>query len=138
MHVAPVVSSGARTSGTRKEGFRPGLLIAFFALSYAISWAWENFKIVMLPIFVIGLMSAAIVWTWIYNRTGSILAVAVWHGVYNLTGATAAANDRGGLIGAAMWTFVVANAVVLLVFDRRARKAGRPSILGVTPTSGMA
>lgn len=83
-------------------------------------------------------MSAAIVWTWIYNRTGSILAVAVWHCLYNLTGATAAANDRGGVIGAAMWTFVVTNAVVLLVFDRRARRAGRPSILGLTPANTVA
>ena len=73
--------------------------------------------------------SGAIVWTWIYNHTGSILAVAVWHGIYNVTGGTKAAADGRGTIAAAMWTYVVLNAIVLLVLERRARRAGRPSIL---------
>jgi hypothetical protein len=59
-----------------------------------------------------------------------VLAVAVWHGLYNVVGATAAANQHGGVISAAIWTFVVLLAVVLLVLERRAVRAGRPSVLG--------
>jgi hypothetical protein len=55
--------------------------------------------------------------------------VAVWHGLYNMTGATRAATGGSGVIAAAMWTFVVVSALVLLVLERRARRAGRPSIL---------
>jgi hypothetical protein len=54
----------------------------------------------------------------------------VWHGLYNVVGATAAANQHGGVISAAIWTFVVLLAVVLLVLERGAARAGRPSVLG--------
>jgi membrane protease YdiL (CAAX protease family) len=95
----------------------------FFLRSY------EDFSAPMLPVFVFGLTCGAIVWTWLYNRTGSILAVAVWHGLYNATGATKAATAGSGGIAAAMWTFVVAWAFVLVALERRARRRGRPSIL---------
>ncbi|MGZ4711352.1 MAG: CPBP family intramembrane glutamic endopeptidase [Acidimicrobiia bacterium] len=91
--------------------------------------SYQDFSVGMLPVFVFGLTCGAVVWTWVYNRTGSILAVALWHGIYNFTGATKAATGGGGAIASAMWTYVVANAVVLLVLERRARRAGRPSIL---------
>ena len=95
----------------------------FFLQSY------EDFSIAMLPIFVFGLTCGAIVWTWVYNRTGSILAVAVWHGIYNVTGATKAATGGSGALASAMWTYVVVTAVVLLVLEWRARRRGRGSIL---------
>ncbi len=66
---------------------------------------------------------------WVYNRSGSILAVAVWHGICNVTGGTRAATAGPGTIAAAMWTFVVVWAVALLVLDHLARRAGRPSVL---------
>jgi membrane protease YdiL (CAAX protease family) len=91
--------------------------------------SYGDFSIAMLPVFLLGLTCASVLWTWIYNRTGSILAVAVWHGLYNMTGATRAATGGSGVIAAAMWTFVVVSALVLLVLERRARRAGRPSIL---------
>ena len=91
--------------------------------------SYKDFSLPMLPVFVFGLTCGAIVWTWVYNHTGSILAVAVWHGIYNATGATKAATGGSGTIAAAMWTFVVVHAIVLLVLDRQARRAGRPSIL---------
>lgn len=91
--------------------------------------SYRGFAPAMLPIFVLGLACGAVVLTWLYNRTGSILAVAAWHGLYNLTGGTRAAGDGAGTIAAAIWTCVVLHAVVLLQLERRARRAGRPSIL---------
>jgi uncharacterized protein len=91
--------------------------------------SYKGFSFAMLPVFVFGLAAGAIVWSWVYNRTGSILAVAVWHGIYNMTGGTKAATGGSGVIAAAMWTYVVISAVVLLVLERRAHRAGRPSIL---------
>jgi membrane protease YdiL (CAAX protease family) len=91
--------------------------------------SYKNFSIAMIPVFVVGLGCGAVVWTWVYNRTGSILAVAVWHGIYNVTGATKAAAAGSGVLGAAMWTFVVVHAIVLLVLDRRSRRSGHGSIL---------
>lgn len=91
--------------------------------------SYEDFSGAMLPVFLFGLTCGAIVCTWIYNRTSSILAVAAWHGIYNLTGATRAATRGRATLAAAMWTFVVVHAIVLLVLDRWARRAGRSSIL---------
>ena len=48
----------------------------------------------------------------------------------NVAGATTAANEHGGVISAAIWTFVVVLAVVLLVLERRTARTGRPSVLG--------
>ncbi len=91
--------------------------------------SYEGFSPAMLPVFLFGLTCGAVVLTWLYNQTGSVLAVAVWHGLYNLTGGTRAAGDGAGTIAAAIWTFVVLHAVVLLARERRAHRAGRPSIL---------
>jgi uncharacterized protein len=91
--------------------------------------SYKDFSAPMLPVFVFGLTCGAIVWTWLYNHTGSILAVAVCHGLYNATGATKAATAGSGTIAAAMWTFFVVFAAILLVIEWRARTAGRPSIL---------
>jgi hypothetical protein len=81
---------------------------------------YQGFSVAMMPVFVFGLMCDAVVLTWIYNHTGSVLAVAAWHGIYNVTGATKAATGASGAIASAMWTFVVVNAIVLLVLERRA------------------
>jgi membrane protease YdiL (CAAX protease family) len=91
--------------------------------------SYEDFPIAMLPVFVVGLAGGSVVLTWLFNHTRSVLACAVWHGLYNVAGATAAASSGGGGIAAAIWTFVVALAVVLLLADRRARHAGRLSVL---------
>jgi uncharacterized protein len=92
--------------------------------------SYRGFSAPMLPVFVLGLTCGAVVCTWIYNGTGgSVLAVAVWHGLYNVTGGTKAATSGSGAISAIVWTLVVANAVVLVVMERRARRRGRPSVL---------
>ena len=108
-----------------------GLWAGWHVPQFFLLHSYENLSVAMLPVFVFGLTCGAIVWTWIYNRTGSVLAVAVWHGIYNMTGGTLAATAGSGAIAAAMWTFVVVHAIVLLIIERQARRAGRPSILGV-------
>jgi membrane protease YdiL (CAAX protease family) len=90
---------------------------------------YEDFPIAMLPVFILGMAGGAVVLTWLYNHTRSVLACAVWHGLYNLAGATAAASSGAGVISAAIWTFVVGLAVVLLVLEWRAVRAGRGSVL---------
>lgn len=145
--VAAVVLVGALGEETGWRGWllpgvqrRTGPVTA--ALVVAVVWAgwhlpqfflvrsYEQFPVAMLPVFVLGLAGGSVVLTWLYNRTGSVLAVAVWHGLYNVTGATTAASEHGGVISAAIWTFVVVLAVVLLVLERRAGRSGRPSVLG--------
>jgi membrane protease YdiL (CAAX protease family) len=96
--------------------------------------SYQDFSVVMLPVFVLGLFCGAVVLTWLYNHTGgSIFAVVVWHALYNLTGATKAAGAGAGVLASAMWTFVVVQAVILLVLEWRAHRAGTPSVLGRPP-----
>jgi hypothetical protein len=83
----------------------------------------------MLPVFLLGMAGGAVVLTWLYNHTRSILACAVWHGLYNLAGASAAASAGVGVISAAVWTFVVLGAAVLLGREWLAVRAGRRSVL---------
>jgi membrane protease YdiL (CAAX protease family) len=148
--VAPVVAAILLGALGEETGWRGWLLPALqrrsgpvtASLLVAVVWAgwhlpqfflirsYEQFPVAMLPVFVLGLAGGSVVLTWLYNRTRSILAVAVWHGLYNVAGATTAANQHGGVISAAIWTFVVLFAVVLLLLERRAGRAGRPSVMG--------
>lgn len=64
--------------------------------------------------FGIGLICGAVVLGWLYNRTGSILAVAVWHATYNMTAATDAAH---GMIAAVSTTVVIIAAASLIIAD---------------------
>jgi hypothetical protein len=63
---------------------------------------YQGFSIAMLPVFLLGMAGGAVVLTWLFNHTRSILACAVWHGLYNLAGASAAASAGSGVIAAAV------------------------------------
>jgi membrane protease YdiL (CAAX protease family) len=97
---------------------------AWHAPQFFLIGTYEDFPAVMLPVFLLGLTAGSVVLAWLYNHTRSVLACAVWHGLYNVAGATAAASSGSGTVAAAIWTFVVLFAVVLLVLDRRAARAG--------------
>ncbi|MGX6607382.1 CPBP family intramembrane glutamic endopeptidase [Micromonosporaceae bacterium Da 78-11] len=51
---------------------------------FAILTTYRGFTPLTLVGFGIGLACGAVVLGWLYNRTGSILAVAVWHATYNV------------------------------------------------------
>jgi len=56
-----------------------GVWAGWHAPMFAILSSYRGFTAGTLVGFVIGLGSGAVVLGWLYNRTGSVLAVAVWH-----------------------------------------------------------
>ena len=89
---------------------------------------YRDFSPVQYVGFFLGLTCGAVILTWLYNRSGgSILLVAAWHGLYNFVSGTQAAT---GLLAAVVTTLVMIQAVVLVVLELRARRRGRPSVLG--------
>ena len=88
------------------------LPIFFYLFDPAIAIGW-----------FLGLMSGAIMFTWLYNSTdGSLLAVALWHGAFNFITASAAGEGHGAAI---MSTLVMIWAVVLIFIYKPANLSMR-------------
>lgn len=95
----------------------------FFILS-----TYSEFTATTLVVFPLGLVSGAVVLTWLYNRTGrSILAVALWHTLYNMAVATGGAND---LIQGVVTAVVMVAAVILVAADVVSRRRSGGPVLG--------
>ena len=94
--------------------------------------SYSNFSGSELVGFVFGLTAGSVVLTWLVNRTASVLLVVVWHGTYNLVGGSVAATGGGATIAAVVSTMIMVQAGVLVVFEIRARRAGRPGIMSPT------
>jgi len=87
---------------------------AFFYLpSYA------QLGVVVLPGFVLGVISGAIVLTWLYNSTrGSILMLILWHGIWNFL---TAPPVSGGTAAAVTSTLVMVWAVLIVIVFKPTR-----------------
>lgn len=89
---------------------------AFFYLDTYVALGLAAF-----PLFALGVMTGAIVLTWLYNTTGgSVLMVAVWHGVFDFLSASKA-ND--GTIAALMSAAIMVWAVVIVIVFKPANLA---------------
>ena len=66
--------------------------------------------------YVLGLLSASVVFTWLYNGTGgSVLMVAAWHALYDLFSSSSAG---GGMLPIVLTLAVIAWALVLVVIKK--------------------
>jgi membrane protease YdiL (CAAX protease family) len=107
------------------------LAVAWFGWHLPQFWViatYRDFAPVQYVGMFLGLACGAVVLTWLYNRSGgSILLVAIWHGLYNLVSATQAAT---GVLAMVVTTLIMIQGIALIILDLRARRRGRPSILG--------
>jgi membrane protease YdiL (CAAX protease family) len=70
----------------------------------------------VLPAFTIGVLSGAVLFTWLYNGSGgSVLMVAVWHGLFDLFTASEAGQD---LIPMVISIAVIVWAVIVLLVKK--------------------
>lgn len=70
----------------------------------------------MLPAFTIGVLSGAVLFTWLYNGTGgSVLMVAIWHGLFDLFTASKAGQD---LIPMVISIAVIVWALFVLIINK--------------------
>ncbi len=101
---------------------------AFFVVD-----TYRAMPIAMLPMFVLGLVSGAVILAWLYNRgRGSILLAAVFHGTYNLFSGTVGAR---GFVAAIESTVVMVVAVVLVILQLRDARRQRARSSGVGEAS---
>jgi uncharacterized protein len=76
----------------------------------------------------LGLACGAVVLTWVYNQSGrQHLAGRRLARLYNFVSGTQAAT---GMVAAVVSTLVMIQGVLLIILEVRARRHGRPSVLG--------
>lgn len=103
----------------RRSPLAATFILWFFWTLWHLPLFFYAYDAVVLPGFLLGLLAGAIVFTWLYNSTGSILIAAVWHGMFNLT--TACSACGAGMGAAVVSTLVMVGAAVLLVFYKPLR-----------------
>jgi membrane protease YdiL (CAAX protease family) len=91
-----------------------GVSCSLHAPLFVVVSTYRGFNAGTLVGFVFGLACGAIVLGWLYNKTGSVLAVAVWHAAHNVGSASTAAH---GVVAATATTMVILLAVALYVAD---------------------
>jgi deazaflavin-dependent oxidoreductase (nitroreductase family) len=97
--------------------------------SFGVIETYRLMGLSIIPIFVIGLGSGAIVFGWLYERSGgSILIVALAHLSLNIASATEAGR---GLPQALVTTAIVAWAVLIVIAEMRRSGALRRGFAGV-------
>lgn len=90
--------------------FATFILWIFWAL-WHLPLFFYSYPAAIIPGFLIGLLSGAIIFTWLYNSTGgSILMVALWHGAFNFT--TACTSCKTGTAAAVISALVMVWAVL--------------------------
>jgi membrane protease YdiL (CAAX protease family) len=104
-----------------------GLWAGWHLPMFFVVEGFRSFTVAITVGWVLGLFCGAIVLTWLYNRSRSVLLVALWHGTYNIISGTSAAT---GLLAAVSTSLVIVLAVVLAVLELRATRTGRASVLG--------
>ena len=89
---------------------------AWFTWHIPMFWVVETYRnmgLAVVPMMGFGLVSGAIVLTWIYRGTGgSVLVFALWHLALNLGSATTAGR---GLPGVVLWNFVLVWALLIVI-----------------------
>ena len=89
------------------------LILGLLWFGWHIPAFFYVYKLAIAPGMLFGVLSGAIVFTWLYNSSrGSILIVALWHGVFNYT--TAATEVKSGVIAAILSTVVMVWAVLII------------------------
>lgn len=98
----------------RHGPLRATIILWFYWALWHLPLFFYAYDVTTLPMFPLGLLAGAVVFTWLYNSTGgSILIVAVWHGLFNLM---TACTSCGAAIGAAAVSTLVMVWAILLVF----------------------
>jgi len=98
----------------RHGAFTATLILWFWWAFWHLPLFFYSYDPAVFPGFLPGLFAGAIVFTWLYNSTGSILIAAVWHGMFNLTTACAACGAGIGAAGVSLLVMIGAALLLLL------------------------
>jgi membrane protease YdiL (CAAX protease family) len=97
----------------RRSALSATIILWFLWTLWHLPLFFYTYDSAVLPGFLPGLFAGAIIFTWLYNSTGSILIAAVWHGLFNYT--TACTACGAGIGAATISTMVMIGAVILII-----------------------
>jgi membrane protease YdiL (CAAX protease family) len=102
-----------------RSAFSATLLLWVFWAFWHLPLFFYSYDPSIIPGMLIGLLAGAIIFTWLYNSSGSsILMVAIWHGLFNYT--TACTSCKTGPIAAIVSTLVMIWAVLVVMIFKPA------------------